>query len=136
MTMSRLEEEMTRPPFNRWLAPVSVSVDPDEQCIVIELPFRPEFSHSAGEQVFHGGIIAALADIAGHAAVAVFHGKPTPTITLQIDFIAPAIGAGLTASARLRKLGRSLARADVDMMIGARLVAIARGTFSTMEKSA
>lgn len=131
MLLDRLREEMTRPPFNTWLGPVAIEADEAERRIVIELPFRPEFSHRAGETVFHGGVIAAMADIAGHAAVAVFHGAVTPTVSLQTDFLAPAIGTRLHAVGRLRKLGQTLARADIDLLVGDRLVAIARGTFST-----
>ena len=131
MLLDRLREEMTRPPFNTWLGPVAVKADESERCVVIELPFRPEFSHMTGEEVFHGGVIAALADIAGHATVAVFHGNVTPTVSLQTDFLAPAVGTRLQAVGRRRKLGRTLARADIDLLVADRLVAIARGTFST-----
>lgn len=131
MVLDRLREEMIRPPFNTWLSPVAVEADEAERRVVIELPFRPEFSHTADETIFHGGVIAALADIAGHATVAVFHGKMTPTVSLQTDFLAPAIGTRLQAVGWLRKHGRTLARADIDLLVGDRLVAIARGTFST-----
>ncbi|MBW3097248.1 PaaI family thioesterase [Pseudohoeflea coraliihabitans] len=131
MLTDRLREEMTRPPFNEWLGPVAIEADEVEKRIAVELPFRPEFSHQTGATVFHGGVIAALADITGHAAVAVFHGAVTPTISLSTEFLAPAIGDRLRAVGRLRKKGRTIARADVDLFVGDRLVALARGTFST-----
>ena len=99
--------------------------------MALSLPFRPEFSFQPTEPCFHGGVIAAFADAAGHAAVAVFHGKPTPTITLQVDFLATAEGKALAARGILRKLGRSVSRADVELHCAGKLVAIARGTFST-----
>ena len=132
---ARLQEELDRPPFNRWLAPVALSVDPEAGSIEVLLPYRPEFSHHPTEAIFHGGVLAALADVAGHAVVAVFHGKPTPTITLQIDYLAPAAGAAVHARGLLRKLGRSISRADVELRCGDRLVAIARGSFSTQERA-
>ena len=93
MLLDRLREEMTRPPFNTWLGPVAVKADESERCVVIELPFRPEFSHTADQTIFHGGVIAALADIAGHATVAVFstvasssaRGSSTPSTALNAD---------------------------------------------------
>ena len=132
---ARLQEELDRPPFNRWLAALPVSVNDDERIIEIRLPYRPEFSHHPSQNVFHGGVLSALADVAGHAAVAVFHGSPTPTITLQIDYLAPAMGEAVLARGILRKLGRKLSRADVELRCGERLVAIARGTFSTQERT-
>lgn len=132
---ARLQEELDRPPFNRWLAFAAVGVDEQEKSIEIRLPYRPEFSHHPTEAIFHGGVLAAVADVAGHAAVAVFHGRPTPTITLQIDYLAPAAGTAVHARALLRKLGRSISRADVELRCGDRLVAIARGSFSTQDRA-
>ncbi len=129
--VGRLHEEMDRPPFNRWLAPRVIGVDAEARTVSLSLPFRAEFSFHPTEPCFHGGIIAALADAAGHAAVAIFHGKPAPTVTLQVDFLAPAKGQALDARGILRKLGRSISRADVELHCAGRLVAIARGTFST-----
>ena len=124
---------MDRPPFNLWLAPRIVGVDAENHSIELSLPFRPEFAFHPSQPCFHGGIIAALADAAGHAAVAVFHGRPTPTITLQIDFLSVARGEALEARGILRKLGRSIARADVELHCAGKLAAIARGSFSTKE---
>lgn len=132
---ARLQEELDRPPFNRWLAAVPVAVDSEKRTIEIRLPYRPEFSHHPAQNVFHGGVLSALADVAGHAAVAVFHGSPTPTITLQIDYLAPAMGDAVLARGLLRKLGRNLSRADVELRCGEKLVAIARGSFSTQERT-
>jgi uncharacterized protein (TIGR00369 family) len=129
--VGRLREEMDRPPFNRWLAPRIVGVDAEARTVALSLPFRAEFSFHPTEPCFHGGVIAALADAAGHAAVAVFHGKPTPTITLQVDFLATARGDALHARGMLRKLGRSVSRADVELDCACKLVALARVTFST-----
>lgn len=129
----RLQEEMDRPPFNLWLAPRVVGVDEESRSIAVSLPFRPEFAFHRSQPCFHGGIVAALADAAGHAAVAVFHGKPAPTITLQVDFLSVARGDALDARGILRKLGRSIARADIELHCAGKLVAIARGSFSTKE---
>jgi uncharacterized protein (TIGR00369 family) len=132
---TRLREEMDRPPFNRWLAPTAVAFDSAARSIEIYLPFRPEFSHDPARTCFHGGVLAALADIAGHAVVAVFHGAPTPTISLQLDYLEPATGDGVHARGILRKLGRGISRADVELRCGDRLVAIARGAFNSRERS-
>lgn len=131
--LARLHEEMLRPPFNRWLAPEVLGVDEAGKAVDLSLPFRPELGHHPSQPFFHGGVIAAFADAAGHAAVAVFHGRPTPTITLSIDYLAPASGLTLTARGILRRLGRTLSRADVELRCESKLVALARGTFSTRD---
>lgn len=128
---ARLQQEMERPPFHHWLRPQARDVDPDRQTVEVGLTFRPELGHTEGRPVFHGGVIGALADIAGHAAVAVWCGHAVPTVGLTLDFVRPAEGELLVARGLLRRLGRSIGRADVEMTIDNRLVALARGTFST-----
>ncbi len=133
--LARLQEELTRPAFNRWLAAVALNVDAQEQTVEVVLPCRPEFSYRLEKMMVHGGILAALADMTLHACVAVFHGAPTPTIALQIDYLAPAMGETVVARGILRKLGRSISRADVELRSDQKLVAIGRGSFSTQEKT-
>lgn len=127
-----LREQLRHPPHNLWMGAKAISADRATQTIVTELRFRPEMSGQDGEPLFHGGIIASLIDMTGHAAVAVWYGGgTTPTIGLQIEYLAPALGESLTARGMLRKAGRSIACADVEVMAGPRLVALGRGRFST-----
>lgn len=124
----RLKVEMVRPIFHQWLRPEAVSASEDR--IEIALATRPEFCHSAEPPLIHGGIVASLADIAGHAVVAVAQGYPAPTLTLSVEFLRPAPAGVLRATALLRKLGRTLSRADVEIYANDRLVALGRGTFA------
>jgi uncharacterized protein (TIGR00369 family) len=129
--LARLEEEMRRPPLHAFLAPRAHAVDPDSGAVVIRLPFRPEFGRDPVQVGYHGGILASLIDLAGHAAVAVKIGKPAPTIDLRIDYLRAAPGVELEARARVLRAGRAVARADVEVWADGVLVAVGRGTFST-----
>lgn len=133
--MAHLQVELDRPPFNLWLSPHPLGVDVQGGSIQLSLPFRDELGHDPAQPVFHGGVVAALADIAGHAVIAILVGRPVPTVTLQVDYLAPARGIALNAAASIRKLGRMLGRADVELTADGKLVALARGTFTTMETS-
>ncbi|HVL77082.1 MAG TPA: PaaI family thioesterase [Noviherbaspirillum sp.] len=130
--LARLEEEMRRPPFHAVLAPQAHAVDPESGEVVIRLPFHPDFGRDPVHVGFHGGVIASLIDLAGHAAVAVKVGKPTPTVDLRIDYLRPAPGVTLEARARVLRAGRAIARADIDVLADGVLVAVGRGTFSTL----
>ncbi|MEW5421139.1 PaaI family thioesterase [Amorphus sp. 3PC139-8] len=132
--MARLCEEMRRPPFHGWLLPRAVAVDGDQKVVEIEVDFRRELGFSRDADFYHGGVLSALADIAGHAAVAVWHGAPAPTIDLRIDYLRVAPGETLRAKGLLRKLGRAISTADVELFVGQRLVAVARGTYSTLQE--
>jgi uncharacterized protein (TIGR00369 family) len=127
---ARLEEEMRRPPFHAILRPEAHEVNAETGEVVIRLQFRPEFSMDPVVQAYHGGVIATLIDLAGHAAVATRLGRPAPTIDLRIDYLRPAPAVTLFARARVLRAGRSVARADVEIVADGKLVAVGRGTFS------
>jgi acyl-coenzyme A thioesterase PaaI-like protein len=69
--LERLAYEMAAPPFHDLLQPQAVSVDPSDRSVVVRLPFRPELCGSRQQSFFHGGVIASLIDLTGHAAIAI-----------------------------------------------------------------
>lgn len=105
--------------------------DPSAGTVHFVMPMRAELERLPGSGQFHGGAIASFADTVGDFAVALLVGGPVPTINLRIDFLRPAGGNELLATATVRKMGRSLAVVDVEILdSSARLVAIARGSYS------
>jgi uncharacterized protein (TIGR00369 family) len=134
--MSRLREEIAKPPFHALLKLQALSADERSQTVVVGLQYRSEFGRSRAEAAYHGGVIASLIDIAGHAAVAIWAGRMTPTIDLRIDYLRAASASDLFATARVLRAGRSIARADVEVRNdrGA-VVAVGRGTYSTLSEA-
>jgi uncharacterized protein (TIGR00369 family) len=131
--MARLRAEMERPPYHAVLRPQPVSADPQAGTVTIRLPYREEFRRAPDAPGYHGGVIAALIDIAGHAAVAVTVGRMVPTIDLRIDFLRAPAGGDLMARGKLLRAGRSIARADVEILDDTNnVVAVGRGTYSTL----
>jgi uncharacterized protein (TIGR00369 family) len=131
--MARLRAEMERPPYHAVLRPQPVSVDAQTGTVVIRLPYREEFRRAPDAPGYHGGVIAALINLAGHAAVAVTVGRMVPTIDLRIDFLRAPAGGDLTARGKLLRAGRSIARADVEILDDTHnVVAVGRGTYSTL----
>ena len=131
--LQRLRHELRHPPFHAFLRPEPVSVDAAAGIVVIKLPFRPEFRRAEDVSDYHGGVIAALIDLAAHAAVAVQIGRMAPTIDLRIDYLRAAPGLDLTATAKVLRLGKTIGRADVEISAeGTPLLAVGRGTFSTL----
>jgi uncharacterized protein (TIGR00369 family) len=130
--LARLREELEGPPFHHVLRPEPIEANAEAGSVTIKLSFRDELARAKGNRAFHGGVIASLVDLACHAAVAVKTGRMAPTIDLRIDYMRPAEGEALIAYAKLLKVGRTVARVDVDVHdTNGRTVALGRGTFST-----
>jgi uncharacterized protein (TIGR00369 family) len=128
--MIRLREEIARCPYHDFLRLEAVSAD--VETVVLRLPNRPEFRLAPDSDAIHGGVLASLVDVTGHAAVACATGRVSPTIDLRLDFLALARGEALVATGRLLKAGRSIARADVEVRDDSGVLVVAgRGTFST-----
>lgn len=98
--------------------------------VVFRMPFRPEFERGAGTGQWHGGPMAALIDTAGCMAVIAAAGRAAGTIDFRTDYLRPAGGDYLEAVATVRRAGRTMGVADVDVLDSAgKLVAAGRGTF-------
>jgi uncharacterized protein (TIGR00369 family) len=55
-----------------------------------------------------------------------------PTINFRVDYLRPAMTARLTATATVRRAGRTVAIVDIDVEDGeGRLVAVGRGCYAT-----
>ena len=132
VALARLREELKRPPFHAVLRSKTRRCRSRQRYRHIALDYRDELARAPNDKSFHGGVIATLIDLAGHAAVAVKIGKMAPTIDLRIDYLRPSTGESFVARARLLKVGRMLARVDVDVTdTQGRLIAVGRGSFST-----
>jgi len=88
VALARLGDELKRPPFHAVLRPRPVDVDPDSGTVAVALDYRDELARAPDDKSFHGGVIATLIDLAGHAAVAVKISKMAPTIDRRIDYCA------------------------------------------------
>jgi uncharacterized protein (TIGR00369 family) len=82
----------------------------------MRMPFRPELQQAGG--LVHGGAIASLIDSA--AVLAIKTGvDPSitlfPTITMTVNYLAPAREIDLVAKARVIRRGRSIVFVDVDV---------------------
>ena len=131
--LEHLRHELEHPPFHALLKPQAVAADAASGTVVIRLPFSPTLLGAAGANFVHGGVIATLIDMAAHAAVAIRIRRMAPTVDLRIDYLSPAAAADLTATARALRVGRAIARADVEVTgPDGSLYAVGRGTFSTL----
>jgi uncharacterized protein (TIGR00369 family) len=132
MTRDELQRLMDASPFIRGAGMRIESADPVAETLSVRMALRPEYERAAGTGQFHGGPIAALIDTAGCFAVMMLVGHGVPTINFSTDYLRPAVNTGLTAVAKVRRVGRTVGVVDVDVLDdGDKLVAVGRGTFGT-----
>lgn len=129
-----LDGLIRHPPFHQWLGVSAVEASPGRA--VLRLPPNPDFVGNPFIPAVHGGILAALVDLAGGAALFVELRFPTPTIDMRVDYLRPAIaGKALLADARVKSLGRTVAFVDVDVTDeDGRLVATGRCAYSVKDR--
>jgi uncharacterized protein (TIGR00369 family) len=91
----------------------------------------PPASMRAGEGPYlHGGVLAAALDTAATFAVVSSIGRDASTVDLRIDYLRPAVDAGLEVEGVTLRAGRRLAAAEATVRAAdGRPVALARGTF-------
>jgi uncharacterized protein (TIGR00369 family) len=108
-----VESVTTRPGFTSSIGTRVVAVEVGK--VQMALGRRPDLLQFSGH--FHGGVIAALTDHAAGAAVttALPEGRIAITINLHINYLAPAKGETLMATARTVMVGASVGVAQVDL---------------------
>ena len=130
-TTGQIQESLDSSPFSAFCGFRIEEVDKDGGRIVMRMPMRPEMERLAGSGQMHGGPIACLVDTAACYACMLVLDRGVPTINFRIDYLRPVIDSDLKAVARVRRAGRTVAVADVDIFNdGGKLVATGRGTFS------
>lgn len=84
---------------------------------VVKMPFSRKNLNYGGDDVpIHGGAIASLADFTACAAVwSIPETERSATISLTVNYAAPAIRTDLTAHATIRRKGKRIASLTVEI---------------------
>src|SRR5687768_12236638 len=125
-----LQQLISRGPFNKWLNFTVLAAGQDG--VEIRAAWREEWVVHPERRYTHGGILAAIIDVAADYAIAARLGNPVPTIDIRVDYHKAAMPGDLTAKARVVRLGSqfSTAEASIYDKDGA-LIASGRGTYFT-----
>jgi len=115
-----------------------VVVDIDDGYVKINVPFRKEFIGDALQNLWHGGILASIADTAGGIAAATTTSFPQDkinTIDIRIDYLKGATNQDIFAIAQVIKVGNRIINADMKLFHKEDdLIAIARASYSVLRK--
>jgi len=130
LSSEALQQLLDRGPFNRWLSFTVLKVDADG--IELKAAWREEWVVNVERRYTHGGILAAIVDVAADMAIAARLGRPVPTIDMRVDYHKAALPGDLTAKGRVVRLGNQFTTSEAHVYDkdGA-LVASGRGTYFT-----
>jgi uncharacterized protein (TIGR00369 family) len=100
-------------PFNRYLG-MSVSELEDGRAR-IDIPFREEFIGDPGRPALHGGVISALVDTCGGAAVwtTIETSDRLSTVDLRVDYLRPGPAKDISCIAEVVRMGNRVGVADM-----------------------
>ena len=125
-----VQKLITRGPFHQWLGLRVLKVE--EGLIELRATWREEWVVNPDKRYTHGGVLAALVDLAADWALVARTGRGVPTLDMRVDYHRPAMPGDLLARGRAIKWGSqfSVAEAEVFDKDDA-LVASGRGLYFT-----
>lgn len=124
-------EEILRDNFAPWVLELGlVPEEVGEDGAVLRLPWSDRLAREGG--ALSGQALMAAADTAVVIAVSAAKGAfvPMTTVQLSTSFQRPVVGGDVLVHARLTKLGRTLAFAQIDMTADSQIVAQASAVYS------
>ena len=126
----KLQQLLSRGPFNKWLNITVLKAGEDG--VEIKAAWRDEWVVNPERRYTHGGILAAIIDVAADYAIAARLGRPVPTIDIRVDCHKAAMPGDLTANVRVVRMGSQFSTAEAYLydQEGA-MVASGRGTYFT-----
>jgi len=129
-TVERAQALISRGPYHQWLGVKVVALSDDG--IELTAAWRDEWVVNPERGFAHGGVIAALIDIAADWALAKRTGRGVPTIDLRVDYHSPAMPGDLTARGKVIRFGSQFSTAEAQVFDSqGKLLASGRGTFLT-----
>jgi len=128
--IEKLQQLISLGPFNKWLNFTVLKADEDG--VEVRAARRDESVGNPERRNTHGGILAAIIDVAADYAIAARLGRPVPTIDIRVDYHKAAMPGDLTAKARVVRMGSQFSTAEAFLydQEGA-LIASGRGTYFT-----
>src|SRR3954469_21718718 len=128
ITIKRVQELITRAPFHQWLGLKVIAVHDDG--IELKATWREEWVVNPDRRYTHGGVLAALIDLAADWAMVKKTGRGVPTIDLRVYYHAAAITRDLTARGKVVRMGGQFSTAEAQIFDSqGKLLASGRGTY-------
>jgi uncharacterized protein (TIGR00369 family) len=130
LTVEQVQALVARAPYHQWLGIKVVAVEPD--AIELKATWREEWVVNPDRRYTHGGILAALIDLAADYALVGRTGRGVPTIDMRVDYHSAAMPGDLTLRGKVIKWGSQFSVAEAQIFDAqGKLLASGRGTYLT-----
>jgi uncharacterized protein (TIGR00369 family) len=130
ISIEQVQALITRAPYHQWLGLTVVAVHDDG--IELKAKWREEWVVNLERRYTHGGVLAALVDVAADWALVKQTGRGVPTIDMRVDYHRPAMPGDLTAHGKIIRAGSQFSTAEAQILDqDGKLVASGRGTYFT-----
>jgi uncharacterized protein (TIGR00369 family) len=130
VTLEQVQKLVAQAPYHQWLGIKVLAVHDDG--IEVKATWREEWVVNLERRYTHGGILAALIDLASDWALVKQTGRGVPTIDMRIDYHAAALPGDLIARGKVVKSGRQFSTAEAQVFdTEGKLLASGRGTYFT-----
>lgn len=130
ITLEKVQALITRGPYHQWLGLQVTALGDDS--IELKATWREEWVVNPERRYTHGGVLAALVDLAADWAMVKRAGRGVPTIDLRVDYHRAAMPGDLTARGTVIRWGRQFSTAEAQVFDAeGKLLASGRGTYLT-----
>jgi uncharacterized protein (TIGR00369 family) len=130
ITIERAQEMIDRGAYHRWLGIKVMALHDDG--IELTAKWREEWVVNPERRYTHGGVLAALIDLAADWAMVKKTGRGVPTIDMRVDYHSPAFPGDLTLRGKIVRMGGQFSVAEAQIFdVQGKLLASGRGTYFT-----
>ncbi len=130
ITIARAQELIDRGAYHRWLG-IKVKALHDDG-IELLATWREEWVVNPERRYTHGGVLAALIDLAADWAMVKKTGRGVPTIDMRVDYHAPAMPGDLVLHGKVVRMGGQFSTAEARVLdLQGKLLCSGRGTYLT-----
>jgi uncharacterized protein (TIGR00369 family) len=132
ITLEEAQQLIARGPYHQWLGLQVIAIGPDS--FEVKAAWREQWMAHPERRHTHGGILAALIDLAADNALISRLGHAVPTIDMRVDYHRAAMPGDLVAKGRVVKFGRQFSVCEAQVYdADGQLIASGRGTYLTSE---
>src|SRR5882672_3022417 len=113
-TIEQVQDLITRAPYHKWLGLQVLALTEDS--IEVKATWREEWVVNPERRYTHGGVLAALVDLAADWALVGKLGRAQPTIDMRVDYHRAAMPGDLVAKGRIVRLGKQFSTCEATVL--------------------